>query len=1341
MHQEKLKNRLVYFLIFFASFNKVEAQLWQQPSAGMELSNLHVQSIVQDSLGYIWMATARGVDRLDGYGQPHFFLNKSDHTSLSNDNVYKLFVSRKGELYVFTRWGLNVYNRLNDSFIRLKDSNGDYLYSCAEQDAGGNIWLGTNDAFKLSYVDSKLNRICSLKIPQINQSVQNICCDDKGYLWIVLNKDRGVIVYNPRTRRVVAKLNNDVRLIFRGPKKNTLYGITSTNKIILINSITGKTIGVSIYSKAMSIEKVDISADRRLYVLTDDMQLHIYDKKAQSFNTRNIEGINSVYNVTSVFLDKQSNIWIGTFEEGYKFIPFRRDNFNIDIALSNYFQNKFVTYLTGNGKDKTWIATRHEGLQEFNRKTGTVKMLLNMRLKNEESAIACCYYDSQKRLWVATVGAIYCYQTTHGTTLIGHYNNITRVRYITEDKQGNIWIVSNGNKGIWMLPKLSKMIKFVNPFTSLCASSSIMYFMQLRSGSYLFSSFGNNVYIGDLYGRFRPFFTKDVDPVFLKSVTYIYEDSKGLLWLGTYGCGLMRYDILHHQKKIFTMQEGLPSNDILAITEDKIGNIWLSTSFGLSRIIGGKVFVNYFTKDGLLGNQYHERSVYAEGGILYFTGNHGITSFRPETIHVTRENVPLIIESLISDERTYVPYTYESSKIKLSYKENSFTVSFLGFDFSSAHNLQYSYMLEGYDQHWSTPSMSRIAKFSNIPSGAYIMKVKVCDKEGMWNNKCIKLKIVIPPAPWATWWAIMIYIILISGFIYWLLRLYINYKIDNEKFKMSEETLQRERDLNQAKINFFENISHELRTPLGLIYGPFCELSKEKGLSDKTKKYMSLMGANIERLMSLVEQILNFSHLNSETMSLAVDKVEVIAFVRKIMKRFEGENEEKHIKMTFSPLVEGLEMLVDQDKMDKILSNLLSNAFKYTPSGGNIFLSLSILSAQEVQKDYNQKDFVASKYVQFSIKDSGIGVPKEELNRIFDRFYRSKSKSNVSVVGSGIGLYYIKCLTLKHKGFIKAVLNADKGMTFMFCLPLDVIYSTCERQKRPSNLWVGNREIDKIIIADSIQSDDERNEDNKGIKEKPQLLIVEDEPNLQDFLYNLLQHYYCIEKAYDGSEGLKKALESIPDIILADVMMPVMNGYELCEKIKSDLHTCHIPVILLTAKSNIDEQIEGMSAGADVYISKPFNPDYLISVLQGTILNRRRMQHIIIDVCSATPKISEFQNHLTKMDEELLQKLNNQIEAELGNPELSIDVLSSKLNFSRSTFYRKIKSLTGLSPNDYIRVYKVKRAAQLIESGDYFLSEIGDMTGFSTQSYFSAIFKKHYGMTPTEYKNLKFNKE
>jgi DNA-binding response OmpR family regulator len=361
-------------------------------------------------------------------------------------------------------------------------------------------------------------------------------------------------------------------------------------------------------------------------------------------------------------------------------------------------------------------------------------------------------------------------------------------------------------------------------------------------------------------------------------------------------------------------------------------------------------------------------------------------------------------------------------------------------------------------------------------------------------------------------------------------------------------------------------------------------------------------------------------------------------------------------------------------------------------------------------------------------------VAKEELEKIFDRFYRSKSKSNASVVGSGIGLYYIKCLATKHKGFIKAEQNVDKGMTFKFCLPLDAVYDSSEMMNEHSDGWVDDK---KMNITDQGSIDKSDEEENVG--EKPQLLIVEDESNLQLFLENLLGPYYNIQKAFDGSEGLKKAFENIPDIIITDVMMPLMNGYEFCRNIKNDLRTCHIPVIMLTAKCNIEEQIEGINTGADVYISKPFHPDYLLSVLQGTIRNRRRIQHLIIDDTPPSGETEMTKNNLNKMDRELLLKLDEIMESGLSNSDLSIDDLASELNFSRSTFYRKIKTLIGISPNDYIRVYKVKRAAKLIESGDYSLSEVADMTGFSTQSYFSAMFKKHFDMTPSEYRNSKLS--
>jgi signal transduction histidine kinase/ligand-binding sensor domain-containing protein len=1160
MHLKNCFKNTVCSLIFVFIAIAGKAQYLQQPY-GMGISNLHIQSIVQDSLGYIWMATARGLDRMDGYQQSFYFKNADDNHSLTTDNVTRLFVTRKDELYVFTNDGMiNIYNRPTNNFIRVKGLLSNSSPSCTEDDATGTVWAGYYET--LYYLDRQFNQLRRVENFHLNLPITNLCRDDNGYMWMNLGKNN-VVVFNPRLRRIIAqfKINNLLQL-FRGPQINTLYGITSDG-VVLINAVTHKVIYSLSSLKGHVIEKSGLTADRRLYYLTDDLQLYIYDKKSKSFSARKIEGINNVFNVTSVYIDRQSNILIGTFEEGYKVIPFVGFNFNIDRLLSDHFNNKFVTYLTGDRNSRIWVATRHEGLQEFNRKSGTTRVLLNIPMSSEESTIACCYYDSQKRLWVATYGGVYYYQTNPSTSLKGKYN-IRGARYITEDRQGNIWVAAYGNKGIWMIPKSSKNIKLTDPFPKLNPSSNVTYIMQLKSGKYLFSSFADNVFIGDINGTFKPLFPNNpAYNSFLRSVIYIYEDSKGIIWLGTYGNGLMRYDIARHHWQIFTMQDGLPSNDVLAITQDKEGFIWMSTSFGLSKIIGSS-FINYFTKNGLLGNQYHERSVYSYNDILYFTGNHGITSFRPETIHTSNENIPLIIESIASDERTYfAPNQDSSDKLRLSYKENSFTVSFLGFDYPSSNNLQYSYILEGFDKHWSVPSATRLAKFSNIPSGKYVFRVRVCNNEGRWNDKIVELKIIIPPAPWVTWWAILIYIIIIFILLYKGLQFYINYKVDKEKMKMSEATLQKERDLNQAKINFFENISHELRTPVGLIYGPFCELSKQKGFSKKQNMYMSLIGSNIERLMTLVEQILNFSHLDSETLSLRVKELDIVALVWKIMKRFQGENKAKHIEVSFSTKEEQLNMLVDDDKLDKILSNLLSNAFKYTSVNGKIEVSLKVLSSEEVQKSYDKDNLISSKYMQLSVKDNGIGVAKDELDKIFDRFYRSKMKDNASTHGNGIGLYYIKCLTIKHKGFIKAELNSDKGMTFKFCLPMDAVYSSSEIADKADiqNLIPNEKTYDwSVTPPDETNDEDVDEEENK---DKPQLLILEDEPNLQQFLETLLTPYYQITKAFDGSDGLDKAFTIIPDIILTDVMMPLLNGYQFCSKVKSDMRTCHIPVIML----------------------------------------------------------------------------------------------------------------------------------------------------------------------------------
>ncbi len=392
-----------------------------------------------------------------------------------------------------------------------------------------------------------------------------------------------------------------------------------------------------------------------------------------------------------------------------------------------------------------------------------------------------------------------------------------------------------------------------------------------------------------------------------------------------------------------------------------------------------------------------------------------------------------MIESLETDNHTYNTTNLHSA-LKLNYYENSFTVSFMGFDYSSANSLQYSYILDGYEKKWSAPSTNNTVKFSDLPSGTYYLKVRAADNSGCWNSKLAILKIVIYPAPWATWWAILIYIIIILYCLYAGMRFYINYHVDKERIKLSKQTLMKERELNHAKINFFENVSHELRTPLGLIYGPFCELKKGRHFTKKENEYMSLMEKNIKHLMMLVEQILNFSHLKSETLSLSVSRKDVVGIVLKILDRFKGENEEKHIVTSFTCPEDKLIMYVDEDKLDKILSNLLSNAFKYTPSNGTIKVSLQISACQEIKNRFRQDQVLDSDYALFTVADNGIGIEKDEADKIFDRFYRSKNGE--SIVGSGIGLYYVKCLVKKHKGLIKAECNDSGGTTFLFCLPV-----------------------------------------------------------------------------------------------------------------------------------------------------------------------------------------------------------------------------------------------------------------------------------------------------------------
>ena len=619
--------------------------------------------------------------------------------------------------------------------------------------------------------------------------------------------------------------------------------------------------------------------------------------------------------------------------------------------------------------------------------------------------------------------------------------------------------------------------------------------------------------------------------------------------------------------------------------------------------------------------------------------------------------------------------------------------------------------MEGFDTQWSVPDKSRRANYSNLPAGSYIFKVNVISENGLSNTPPATLKVRVMPAPWCSWWAILLYTFLIGAASFLLIRLLWKNRMNKVRLKMTEENLAKDAEMHDMKIRFFTNISHELKTPLSLIYGPLQKVQDIRRMPSDAQHHLSLISTNVDRLMRLTDQLLDFSKLDNDTLSLQVKRLDFPALIIRVIKLFEDYALQKRIDLCYVSEIKSLWMNADEDKVEKILCNILSNALKYTPEGGEISIRLDM----QIPDDINTlPDKI--RYIHVAVQDNGIGMEESELPYVFDRFKRF---SSLSVGGNGIGLHYTKRLVTEHKGYITAGLNTDKGMTFHVYLPIhkDWESKSLSKNRTPENIpdidnFNGNQNKQQLPVSDS--------------SERPTILVIDDEPGVQQFLKEILSPIYTLLSAFDGQQGLKIAQEELPSLILSDCLMPLMDGYEVCRKIKALPTTCHIPVVLLTAKSTVEDQIKGVQEGADVYIPKPFHPDYLLSVINTTILNRQKIQR---NVTSDPQDLSL----LNKQDQKFMERLNSHINTGLSDPNLNINALAVEMNFSRTTFYRKIKALTGMAPNDFLKHYRLLKAAELIISGEHSLSEVADLTGFCTHSYFSFVFKKEFGVLPRKY--------
>ena len=796
------------------------------------------------------------------------------------------------------------------------------------------------------------------------------------------------------------------------------------------------------------------------------------------------------------------------------------------------------------------------------------------------------------------------------------------------------------------------------------------------------------------------------------AVNYMMEDSRKRILVATREGIIIFKDV--SQPNIFVSfgaKEGLENTQVRAIQEDHDGYIWISTNGGISRLDEkNKRFYNYNYHDGIpMGDFMDGSTCITPDGTLFFGSQNGACYFNPRELSSPREVSPVTITQFFiynkqtESRDTRLPVPISNRIVELPYNQNTFNISFNVLDYTQSSQVEFSYMLEGLENAWYSTQGDNQVTFRNIPHGNYVFKVKTRFRNQEWNENAAQLTVVIAPPLWLTWYAKLSYVILFIFALYALLRFY-KRKLDLESsLEVERKQSLNKQELNEERLRFYTNITHELRTPLTLILGPLEDLLSDATLSPKHANKISIIHDSATRLLNLINRILEFRKTETQNRKLSVAKGDLGQLVQEVGLRYKELNPNNKVNYHIHIETEDTEIFYDADMITIILDNLMSNAAKYTSEGD---ITLSLRSVEENQ----------IKYTEISVSDTGHGIDAEALPHIFDRYYQAKSKYQAS--GSGIGLALVKGLSELHEGILKVESAVDTGTTFTLRLLTEntypnAIHAQHDMEKKPMD-------AEETTITDT------------PTENHPIVLVVEDNADIREYIRSSFTDIYEVITAKDGKEGWELAQARIPNIIVSDIMMPVMDGIELCKRIKEDMRTSHIPVILLTAKDSLQDKEEGYASGADSYLTKPFSAKLLHSRINNLLETRKKIASLLA-LADTQPKQESAVSSLNKLDNEFLQKITQIIEENLEMEKMDIAFIADKMCMSHSTLYRKIKGLTDMSANEFIRKVKMRKGVELLMSGQYTISEIAYMIGFSSVAYFRQCFKDEYGMSPSDY--------
>ena len=1028
--------------------------------------------------------------------------------------------------------------------------------------------------------------------------------------------------------------------------------------------------------------------------------------------------------------DKHKNIWVGlkdgrlrVYDANHKYLGFLTEAGT--VSLSGVPMKGTVYDITQDSKGILWIATKGDGLvrAESVAPNGLSYKLSRYRYNEDDmyslsnDNVYCVYEDHNGRIWIATFanGINYISKDKAGNTIfVNHRNNLKgypidlcyKTRFITSDNNGYLWVGTTAGA-----------VAFDENFKT--------------PEEIQFHHFSRN--------------PNDAKSLSNNDVHWIIATKKKELYLATFGGGLNK--LLSIDKngngvfKSYSVLDGLPSDVLLSIREDKKQNLWMSTENGISKFIPGEErFENYDDRSITFRVRFSEAaSAVTSKGKMLFGASNGIFMFDPDSINKSRFVPPIVLSKLVIANQDIVPGEGsvlkvgldDTKELVLSHKENIFAIQYAALDYTNPQNIQYAYILEGFEHQWTYADRLRNATYTNLPKGHYTFKVRSTNSDGVWVDNTRFLDIVVLPSFWETPLAYFLYVLFILLVIF--VAVYILFTIYRLKHEVSVE-----QQVSDIKLRFFTNISHELRTPLTLIAGPVEYVLKNSKLPEDAREQLVVVERNTNRMLHLVNQILDFRKIQNKKMKMQVQRVNIVAFVRKVMDNFESLAEEHNIDFLFETEKDELYLWVDEDKLEKIVFNLLSNAFKYTPGGKLIRVF--------IHEDEGT--------VSVGVQDQGIGIAENKKKSLFVRFENLVDKNLFNQASTGIGLSLVKELVEMHK----AVISVDSKLGEGSCFKVDFLKgkehyddtvefiledATTASMTIPAPVMDATASVIPIVNPD----EDIQDEESEETSNKEVMLLVEDNQELRVFLRTIFSSTYRVVEAADGMEGWSKALKFVPDIIISDVMMPEKDGIEMTKELRADMTTSHIPIVLLTAKTSIESKLEGLEYGADDYITKPFSATYLKARVENLLSQRRKLQSLYRDNLMNNTHVSSLSTSeeaateeeklpdMSPNDRKFMDKLVELMEANMDNGDLVVDDLVREVAVSRSVFFKKLKTLTGLAPIEFIKEMRINRAAQLIETGEFNMTQISYMVGINDPRYFSKCFKSKLGMTPTEYRD------